>query len=162
MILIASSAPSAGTSLKKISTSCGKQGQLAKTARELTSALKERQYDVIVVDQVFADLNPNVGANLARQNSGATILFINFALAGVERIIEECRVALDRRQKEHVSAMEHARRTLRSDLTSPVTGILLSSELALADPELPTSVRSKIQSVRELALEMKNRLDIGA
>jgi hypothetical protein len=54
--------------------------------------------------------------------------------------------------------MRVAQAALRNELTGAISGILLSSELALAQPALPTSVMDKLKSVYQLALQIKSRL----
>jgi hypothetical protein len=162
VILIGSAASSAGDCLRRISMACGRQGTWAKSASEFVTALKNGEFELIVVDQVFADLNPQILSPLWKNCGGAIPIFSNFALTRMERIVEDCRAGLERREREHANARKFASQTLRNELTSPLTGILLSSELALAEPELPRSLKAKLQSVHELALEMKNRLESTA
>jgi hypothetical protein len=85
-------------------------------------------------------------------------VFVNFAISGADRLVRDVLAALSRREKESVLATKAAETELRSELNGAVTGILLSSELALALPSLPVGVVNKLQPVHELALQMRTRL----
>ena len=55
--------------------------------------------------------------------------------------------------------MEAARRALRNELKAELTGILLSSQMALAIPAIPAGAQTKLRSVCALAEKMKQRLE---
>ena len=55
--------------------------------------------------------------------------------------------------------MEAATRCLRNNLSGDVTGILVSSQLALAEPSLPAAAQSKLRSVCDLAERIRVRLE---
>jgi hypothetical protein len=48
---------------------------------------------------------------------------------------------------------------LENDLKSTLTGLLLQSQLALAEPELPARLASKLELVAELAGSLRRRLE---
>ncbi len=75
------------------------------------------------------------------------------------RVVREVRVALDRRRREQVIAVQLA--VLHKELNGSLTGILLKSELALAAP-LPSDAREKIIAVRDLAKEIRTVLATAA
>ena len=57
-------------------------------------------------------------------------------------------------------AMRLAERMLRNELRSEITGILLTSELALRHTAIPEEVVAKIQLVQDMAQKMRVRLHV--
>lgn len=159
MILVASGLPTAQTCAHSITRACGQQVAIAATAKEFAAMLRQSEYRLIVVDQLFADSNPRSMDVLWRNCRSALPVFVNMAIASSDRVVADCRAALERREREQDNARKQAGESLRSELTGSVTGILLSSELALAEPELPESLKNRLRSVHEMALDIKNRLE---
>ena len=85
---------------------------------------------------------------------------VNLALQGSDRVVREAQVALRRAEKEKMWAMDLAERVLRNQLRGEVTGILLTSELALRQPAIPTDVVAKIRLVQDMAEKMRTRLHV--
>ena len=56
-------------------------------------------------------------------------------------------------------ALRAAASLLENDLKSTLTGLLLQSQLALAEPELPPSLACKLELVAELAGSLRRRLE---
>lgn len=162
MILIVSSSAAARQVSSDLAKTCGEKALHVTTLKDFASALRDREYKLIVMDQLFADMNPKSMDLLWKNCGGAVPLFPNFALAKVSRILDDCKAGLERRERERANAFKDVSQTLRSELTGTVTGILLSSELALAEPELPRTVQARLRSVRDLAFEIKTRLNIHA
>lgn len=159
MILIVSSFPSAQNCAKAITKACGQRTSLVANQRDFAAALREGEYSLILMDQAFADMNPKSVDQLWKSASGAAPVFVNLALTSVERVAADCKAALQRRERDRQNALRHASAALRNEITGSVTGILLSSELALAEPELPRNLKAKLESVHSLALDIKHRLD---
>jgi hypothetical protein len=86
-------------------------------------------------------------------------VFVNFAICGVDRVVRDVRSALQRRDEERARAVREAEAHLRSELTEALTGILLSSQLALEAPALPAAVQARLRSVYQLAMSMRQRLN---
>src|SRR4051794_12966027 len=158
MILIISAAKNAVDCVAQVEKNTGQRVRLAQSIPAGNAMLRDAEFSAVVVDQAFVDLNP-ISTDVLWKNTGTAIpVFVNFAICGAERLVRDVRAALSRRETERVLAAKAAEAILRSELNGAVTGILLSSELALAQPALPVAVMSKLQSVHELALQMKSRL----
>ena len=71
-------------------------------------------------------------------------------------------MALYRHQREQFQAMQAAESLLRGEVKDTVTGILLSSQLALETPDIPKTAQAKVQDIYELALALRQRLDPDA
>jgi hypothetical protein len=119
--------------------------------------LRAGDFAAVVIDQSCADADPTTAESLWRLATG-TVISVSFAISSVERIIRDVRAAFARRRHEQVHAARNAQAALRNELAGPVSGILLSSELALSQPALPSAVVEKLRSVHQLALEIKTRL----
>jgi hypothetical protein len=122
-------------------------------------ALRHRDYSVVVVDDCLAEANP-AAAELLWQSFGMTVpVQINFAFSGGARLAREVQAALGRREQQQVMALRAAALLLENDLKSTLTGLLLQSQLALAEPELPARLASKLELVAELAGSLRRRLE---
>ena len=71
----------------------------------------------------------------------------------------EVQAAIGRREQQQVMALRAAALLLENDLKSTLTGLLLQSQLALAEPELPPRLAGKLELVAELAGSMRRRLE---
>jgi hypothetical protein len=69
------------------------------------------------------------------------------------------KVTLRRQEESRMIAIRAAESLLRTELRGAVTGILLSTELALRTPDLPIDAADKMRSVCQLATEIRSRLE---
>jgi hypothetical protein len=121
--------------------------------------LKRQSYAVVIVDESIVEADAR-GAEILWRYSGLAIpLQINFALSGTARLARDVRAALNRREQEHVLAMRAAASTIEGQLRSTVTGLLLQSELALAEPAISGNVATKLKLVIELAGSLRHQLE---
>ncbi len=67
--------------------------------------------------------------------------------------------AIARREQQQVWRLRAAASQLESELKSTVTGLLLQSQLALAEPELTPKLAGKLTLVAELAGSLRQRLE---
>ena len=67
----------------------------------------------------------------------AVPVYVNLAISNAERITRELRLAMRRNRESRMIAIRAAESQLRSEIRDAVTGILLSTELAMRSPELP-------------------------
>ena len=117
---------------------------------------------VVVMDDGLMDAEPVSAQELLDSMDTSVPVFINFAISGLDRIVREVRMALHRHQREQLQAMHAAESMLRGEVKDTVTGILLSSQLALETPDLPKAAQAKVQNIYELALALRTRLDPDA
>jgi hypothetical protein len=114
-------------------------------------ALRHRDYSVVVVDDCLAEANP-AAAELLWQSFGMAVpVQINFAFSGGARLAREMQAAIGRREQQQVMALRAAASLLENDLKSTLTGLLLQSQLALAEPELPPRVAGSLRRRLEQA-----------
>jgi hypothetical protein len=99
-------------------------------------------------------------AELLWKHSGLAVpLQINFALLGCARLGREVKAALARREQEQSLAMRAATSIIENELKSTVTGLLLQSELALAEPAVPPHLATKLKMMVELAGTLRRQLE---
>ena len=157
-ILIVSGIEGVRNCTEVVSKQLGMQVEFASGRRGAIDALRGRDYAVVVLDETLAECDPQ-GAEAIWERSGLAIpLQINFALAGAARIIREIRAALQRRQREQAAARMAAREDIGSELKNTVSGLLLQSQLALAERGLPNQVVQKLRIVEDLAGKLRLQL----
>ena len=117
---------------------------------------------VVVMDDGLMDAEPVSSQELLDSMDTSIPIFINFAISGMDRIVQEVRMALHRYQREQLQAMQAAENMLRGEVKDTVTGILLSSQLALETPDIPKAAQAKVQNIYELALALRSRLEPDA
>jgi hypothetical protein len=132
---------------------------VAATYRAGLVALRHQDYSVVVVDDSIAEGSPTAAEMLWRSFGLAVPVQINFAFSGAARLAREVQAAIGRREMQQVSALRAAASVLESDLKSTITGLLLQSQLALAEPTLSPRVASKLELVAELASTLRRRLE---
>ncbi|HYX68105.1 MAG TPA: hypothetical protein VE825_03150 [Terriglobales bacterium] len=136
-------------------------GEVVRCVRDLGQGVEELrrgEFAAVAVDQHFWDMNPRLADRMVQGCGTAALVLISVAVSGVERVAREVGAGLRRREGELRRAREDAETRLRTELNEAVTGILLSSELALASPGMPAPAAAKIRSVYELAMSIRERL----
>ena len=132
--------------------------EVAQNRRAALTALRRREYSVIVLDEGLVEADP-AGAEILWQHAGLAIpVQVNLAISGSNRVLREVRAALQRREREMSLAMRAATQLMEGEMNTTLTGLLLQTQLALAEPALPASVAAKLQQVVELAGALRDRL----
>lgn len=161
MILIISASKQVAQCVPLLQKAIGEPAQVVASVRAAIEPLRESEYSAVVVDETVFEQNPTASELLWKHLGPAVPVVVNFALTSAERVAREVRAALERRDRERTLAARDAVLRLRSELNSALTGILLSSETALALPAVPEPLASKLQSVYTLAMQMKQCLEPG-
>lgn len=132
--------------------------ETAEGRRAAVASLRTKEFAVVVVDESLAECDP-AAADAIWERSGLAIpLQINFALCGAARIIREIRAALQRREREQAIAQRAATAALEVEVRNTVSGLLLHSELALAQDGVPRGVAEKLRLVADLAGTLRQLL----
>lgn len=142
-----------------LSKQLGLPVEIAPSRREGMAALRRREYSIVVVDEPIAESSPEGAEMLWKQAGLAVPLQFNFAISGTHRLIREVRSALLRREHEQHLAMRAATAAIESDLRDTLTGLLLHSQLALAEPLVSAPLTAKLQTVAMLAGNLRTRLE---
>src|SRR5580698_1135356 len=121
------------------------------------AALRGQEFQAIVIDETLAECDPAAAEKIC-ENAGLAIpLQINFAVSGAARLTREIRAALSRRQREQ-SLARRAAAAIESELKSTVAGLLLHSQLALADGEVKGPTADRLRVVADLAGTLRQQL----
>lgn len=126
--------------------------------RQAIVRLRSGEYSVVVIDQSLMEAEPEESETVLQHIGSAVPVQVNFAISGVERVVREVRAALHRRKREERIARESAARALYSEVKGSVTALLLSCEVALETPDLPPNAARKLQSVQQLAQDLRVKL----
>ena len=124
--------------------------------------VRERDYTAVVVDQFLMDNDPEAGEQVIHHAGSAIVVPVNLAISGTERVVRELRAALRRRERELETARSAAELSIRSEMIGPLTAMLISCQIALDLPELPTVAKKKFLALQELARELCERLQVAA
>jgi hypothetical protein len=159
MILLITPSVRAQECAQAIQQSTTETVRIAATVKQAGERLRGEEYVAVILDQSVAEAEPSE-TDVALEHVGSAVLLqINFAISGVDRVVRELRVAINRRKREGAVARREAEQILRSELKGTVTALLLSCEMALGAPNLPFTAETKLRTVCDLAREM--RIKIG-
>ncbi len=130
----------------------------AQNLQQALARLREQSYSAVVIDQFLLENEPAESDQLLEHLGTAFPVYLNFAVSGMERLLREVRSALHRRQREEIQARRSVELQFRSEMCESLTAMLLSCELAMAVPNVPSTAADKILAVDNLAREMRSRL----
>jgi hypothetical protein len=133
--------------------------ETAASRKDALTALRRRSYAIVVLDSSLLEAAEQDSDPIFRHSGLAIPLEINFAISGCGRLVREIRAALSRRQMEQAVAARAAATTLESNLRDTVAGLLLQSELALAEPAISPQLADKLKLMVELASNLRQKLD---
>ena len=132
---------------------------VAATLSQALAHLRAQEYVAVLIDQAFLETEP-VESDMVLEHIGTAIpVHVNFAISGMDRVVREVRAALHRHKKEVLIVRQEVQQVLRNELKSTVTALLLSCEMALRVPNIPGAAEVKMRSVRDLAQEVRVKLD---
>ena len=137
-------------------------GLIVETApgrKEAVAALRRRDFALVVIDQSLVEHTGDGADSLLRHAGLAIPLEVNFAISGCGRVVREVRAALLRREREQDLALSAAATSIQSDIRDTVAGLLLQTQLALAEPGITPALAERLQLVLELAATLRRRLE---
>jgi|SRR5437879_2686345 len=137
----------------------GNETHWAQKLEDAASRLREQTYTAAVIDQFLLETEPEESDQTLEHLGTAFPVYINFAVTGMDRLLREVRSALHRRRREETSARRAVEEQMRSQMSGTLTAMLLSCELAMAVPDVPTPAAEKIRSINGLARELRVLLD---
>jgi hypothetical protein len=144
-----------------LQSSTGRAVDIAATLQESGSRLREREYAVAIIDQFLVEAEPDESDQILQHLGTAIPVYVNFAISGIDRVVRDTKTALARRQREELVARRSAEQAIWSELREDVTAMLLSCDLALAVPGMPTPALDKLRSVHDLACQIRTRLAVS-
>jgi hypothetical protein len=159
MLLVITPSAKARGCAQAIQQVTSEETHVAATLSQAMAQLWAQEYVAVLIDQAFLETEP-VESDMVLEHIGTAIpVHVNFAISGVDRVERELRVALQRHKKEVLVMRQEVQQTLRNELKDTVTALLLSCEMALQVPNLPAAAEIKMVSVRDLAQEVRVKLE---
>lgn len=132
--------------------------EVAQNRRAALSALRRREYSVLVLDDALIESDP-AGAEVLWLQAGLAIpLQVKLGISGCGRLVREVRAALLRRERELSLSTRAAAQVIEGELNTTITGLLLQTELLLAEPGLSPSLKAKLQQIVSLTRSLRDQL----
>jgi DNA-binding NtrC family response regulator len=157
-ILIVTGIEGAQNCAAAVAKQLGQEVDTADGRKAALTALRKREFSVVVIDETLAECDP-AGTEAIWEQAGLAIpLQINFALSGTVRLVREIRAALHRREHEEALARRAAAGAIESEVRTTVAGLLLQSQLALSTKEVPSLIAEKLRIVADLASNLRQKL----
>jgi signal transduction histidine kinase len=144
-----------------LNVATGLQTQWAQNLQEAVARLREQTYSAAVIDQFLLETEPQESEQMIEHLDTAFPVYINFAVTGMERLVRDVRSALHRRKREEAVAHRAVVEQMRSEMRETLTAMLLSCELAMSVPDLPSPASEKIRTIDNLARELRQRLQVN-
>ena len=158
MILLISSHPEVEKCGPVLSRELGERVEYVTSLRAAAAKLREQPFQLLLVDQRFLEMQGAAIDAFASRAPEAVIVFFNPAVTAPPRLVLEARAALRRQALNRRKALQSALAVMRNELRSDVTGILLSSQLAIDTAMLPEALAANLRSVNTLAERMSKKL----
>lgn len=162
MILLITNSPRAPECAAAIERAISERTQICSRFPLAARTVRSTECSALVIDQNLMEADPAAADVLLSEAETAIPVFVNFAICGMERVLRDVRSALQRREGERLRAVREAEANLRSQLTEALTGILLSSQLAMEVPAVPAAAQARLRSVYQLAMSIRQRLEPAA
>ncbi len=159
MILLVTTSERASECAKALHEATGDGVAVAEGLPRAAALLRGEDYRAVVVDQYLLENEPRETQSALEHLGTAILVQVNLAITGMDRLVREVRAAVQRREREEVTARQAVLAQLHSELNGTVTALLLSSELALATPDLRPAVTEKLQSIHELVKKLRRQLE---
>lgn len=144
---------------KALEQAAGESVEVAESVRKAATLLRNSEYSAVVLDDPMVEVEGEALDTLLNNLGLAVPVYVNLAISNAERIVRELRLAMRRNSESRQIAIRAAESQLRSEIRDAVTGILLSTQLALRVPEMPTEAVEKLNSVCQLASTIRARLE---
>lgn len=159
MILLTTSLSKAQECASAIQNAFNEPVVVAGSLHEAAERLQAQAFSVVLFDQLLLDAEPDDGEAALRHLGSAFPVYMNFAVTGVDRMIRDLRSAMRRRKQDLTAAREEAEHLLHHELKDKITALLVSCEIALQAPDLPAGARGKMNSVYEIAQQLRGKLE---
>ena len=155
MILLVTASSRSKECAAALEQGTGQKTAVAGSIPQAVTRLRNAEYEALAIDQSLLEADFRALDTLLNHAATAMPIYVNLALHSTQRVVREAQVALRRAEKEKRTALRTVERDLRNQLRGEVTGILLTSELALRHPAIPAEVAAKLQLVQEMAQKMR-------
>jgi hypothetical protein len=136
----------------------GEETHWAENLQLAVGRLREQSYSAVVIDQFLTENEPSESDQVLEHLGTAFPVYLSFAITSMERLLREVRSALRRRKREETQARCSVEQQIRSEMFESLTAMLLSCDLAMAVPGVPTPAAEKIRIIDNLARDLRVRL----
>jgi hypothetical protein len=143
-----------------LQTATGQETHWAATLQAGAARLREQTYTAAVIDQFLLETEPEGSDQMVEHLGTAYPVYVNLAVTGMDRLLREVRSALHRRKREESSARRAVEEQMRSEMRETLTALLLSCELAMSVPDVPSRAAERIRTIDDLARELRTRLQV--
>ena len=159
MLLVLTPSAKARGCAQAIQQVTSEETHVAATSSQALARLRAQEYVAVLIDQAFLETEP-VESDMVLQHIGTAVpVHVNFAINNMDRVTNELRATLQRHHKEVQLVRQELQQALRNELKGTMTALLLSCELALQVPDLPSEAESRMRSVHDLAQQMRLKLE---
>ena len=159
MILLVTPSERASECAAALQSAAGDEVTIAGNLALATTLLRSECCRVVILDQYLLEAEPDEAGTAIEHLGTAIPVYVNFAISGMERMVREVRMAIQRRQRDEIQARHSAIGKLQSELNGTITTLLLSIELARNTPGLPLAADERLQSVRELVKALRRQFE---
>jgi signal transduction histidine kinase len=161
MILLITPSSSGPQCAEALYAATGQETHWAQSLQEAATCLREQSFSAAVIDQFLLETEPEESDQMIEHLGTAFPVYLNFAVTGMERLLREVRSALHRRKREESAARRSVAEQMNSEMRETLTAMLLSCELAMSVPDVPSPVVEKIRTIDNLARELRLRLEVN-
>ncbi len=159
MILLVSCSNRVVEFARALEEALAEEVETAGSSKQALARLRSSEFTAVVFDEPFLETEGE-SIDLLMHHSGMAVpVYVNIAISAPARLVREVKTALRRNEQAKLIAMRAAESLLRTELRGAVTGILLSTELALRSPQMPHDAAEKLRSVCQLASDIRTRLE---
>jgi hypothetical protein len=123
------------------------------------AALRNQEFTAVVGDENLLECSPGAIDAVVERIQSAIPVFLDMACMRAERISKHVELAIRRRELEYKTARDLAIAELHSELKSEVTGLLITSEMAMKYGNVPHAVAEKLVTVLETAKRIRAKLE---
>ena len=139
----------------------GQETHWAQSLQQAATRLREQTFSAAVIDQFLLETEPEESDQMIEHLGTAFPVYLNFAVTGMERLVREVRSALHRRKREESAARRSVAEQMNSEMRETLTAMLLSCELAMSVPDVPSPAAEKIRTIDNLARKLRLRLEVN-
>ncbi len=158
MILLISPYQNAPECEAAIEAALQEQVKTVNSIRLAQAALRSDQYTAVVADENLLECTPGSLDALVQRIGTAIPVIVDMACLRPAGVAKHVVIANRRRKVEHGLIRQQAVEELRSELRSELTGLLLTSEIAMKAFDNPAVAKQKLESVLEIAGRIQKRL----
>lgn len=158
MILLISPYQNAPECASAIEAAVHEQVKTVNTLRLAQAALRADEFSTVVADENLLECAPGSLDALVNRMGIAVPVIVDMACLRPAGVAKHVVIANRRRKVEHNLVRQQAVEELRSELRNELTGLLLTSEIALKSFDDPAIAKQKLVSVLEIAGRIQKTL----